>query len=88
MHKDGTKPLFATSPDLYKLTVHIPADVHCEAYAATQLSTRRHGTPGIHTAGDGESCSDKEAVDANTYTRHRDVQLLVESLLQNPATRM
>lgn len=75
-HKDDTKPKFASSPDLYKVITHVPANIHCEAYAAKLLSMDSHGTPGISTRGRPNECrsDDRRAVDRNTLTLHRDIQ--------------
>ena len=80
---DGTRPVFATSPDLYKATTHIPSDINCEAYVATQLSADAHGTPGIDTNGDPQMCPLKEqkVIDENIERQHRRIQRMLDKVL-------
>ena len=79
---DGTRPVFATSPDLYKATTHIPSDINCEAYVATQLSADAHGTPGIDTKGDPQKCPLKERkiIDDNIKSQHKDTQRMLSNM--------
>ena len=53
---DGTKPLFATDPDLTKLAIDIAPTSHCEARAQHELNTSPHATPGVETRGDPTRC--------------------------------
>lgn len=78
-----TEPLFATSPDLYKLSTYIPSNVNCEAYAAEQLSMSSHGTPGIRTRGKSELCTEKKLIDDNIFTSHKKIQSIIDDMLQN-----
>lgn len=80
---DGTRPLFATSPDLYKATTYIPSNMNCEAYVATQLSADVHGTPGIDTNGDPQKCSLKERkiIDKNIQSQHKDIQRMLNRIV-------
>ena len=82
---DGTMPLFATSPDLYKLSAYVPPNIHCEAFAAEELSMTSHGTPGIATQGRSELCSaeEKELIKQNTYTKHKNIQKVIENMSIN-----
>jgi hypothetical protein len=84
---DGTKPLFATSPDLYKATTYIPSDMNCEAYVAAKLSSDAHGTPGIDTNGDPQKCPFEERtnIDKNIHSQHKDIQLIIDKLLKTIA---
>lgn len=79
---DGTMPLFATSPDLYKLGTYVPPNIHCEAFAAEELSMTSHGTPGITTRGNSELCSEEEKqnIRNNTYSSHKDIQRVIENM--------
>ena len=80
--KDGTMPLFATSPDLYKLCTYVPPNMHCEAFAAEELSMTSHGTPGITTKGDSSLCSveERQKIQDNTYSLHKNIQKVIESM--------
>ena len=81
-HRDGTKPLFASSPDLFKLSTYIPPNVDCEAYTASQLSMDEHGTPGILTKGNGALCSEKEqkSINENISSRHKHIQKIISDM--------
>tara|TARA_Y100000746_G_scaffold220138_1_gene218360 strand:- start:280 stop:1404 length:1125 start_codon:yes stop_codon:yes gene_type:complete len=81
--KDGTKPLFATSPDLYKLSTYIPSNMNCEAFAAEELSMTSHGTPGILTKGESSLCSlsERKQIQNNIHTSHKKIQSIIEDML-------
>ena len=66
--RDGTHARFATNRELTKLITDIPPDADCEAFAASLLSTPRHGTPGIRTRGVASRCKHKKRVRASLIT--------------------
>ena len=70
---DGTRPLFASSPDLTRIVTDLPGDPDCEAYAAQVLNMGPHGTPGIYTRGDPKSCRHKRRVDNSLLVENHDI---------------
>lgn len=77
---------FASSADLRHVAPYVtPYSQDCEAYVATRLASRAHGTPGIRTRGDPASCpaDERARIDAQMLTEHHRVQ----AWLQGRATR-